>query len=156
MQERENREELKELLRQYKNLRNGNKHYLDEDAFERIIDYFDDCDDLSKALDAAETGLQYFPFSSQLLIKKADLLIAKHKYSQALLILEQAELFDSNNLNLYILKTDVFLALDQQAKAVDLLENALTLFTGEERLNLLFELADVYDDYEEFDKVFEK
>ncbi len=155
MQERENREELKELLRQYKNLRNGNKHYLDEDAFERIIDYFDDCDDLSKALDAAETGLQYFPFSSQLLIKKADLLIAKHKYSQALLILEQAELFDSNNLNLYILKTDVFLALDQQAKAVDLLENALTLFTGEERLNLLFELADVYDDYEEFDKVFD-
>jgi len=29
------------------------------------------------------------------------------------------------------------------------------LFEGEEKLELLFELADVYDDYEEFDKVFD-
>ena len=36
-----------------------------------------------------------------------------------------------------------------------LLEEALTIFTGDERLELLFELADVYDDYEEFDKVFD-
>jgi tetratricopeptide (TPR) repeat protein len=38
---------------------------------------------------------------------------------------------------------------------VELLEAALRLFEGEERLDLLFELADVYDDYEEFDKVFD-
>jgi hypothetical protein len=36
-----------------------------------------------------------------------------------------------------------------------LLEAALLQFEGEERLDLLFELADVYDDYEEFDKVFD-
>jgi tetratricopeptide (TPR) repeat protein len=35
------------------------------------------------------------------------------------------------------------------------LEAALNLFEGEERIDLLFELADVYDDYEEFDKVFD-
>src|SRR5690606_31808235 len=57
--------------------------------------------------------------------------------------------------NLYILKTDVYLALDQQDKAVDLLENALSLFDGQERIEMLFELADVYDDYEEFDKIFD-
>ena len=31
----------------------------------------------------------------------------------------------------------------------------LCIFDGEERIELLFELADVYDDYEEFDKVFD-
>ncbi|HQS56080.1 MAG TPA: tetratricopeptide repeat protein, partial [Sediminibacterium sp.] len=152
----EDREELKELLMQYQNLKHGRSHsFLEEDAFERIIDYYDEKDDLSEALEAAETGLEQFPFSALLMIKKADLLLANRKYQEALNILETAELFDSNDVNLYILKTDAYLALDQQAKAVELLEAALQLFQGEERLDLLFELADVYDDYEEFDKVFD-
>jgi len=153
---REDREELKELLEQYVNLRSGKSHsFIEEDAFERIIDYFDDQDDLGQALEAAETGLDYFPYSSLLLIKKADLLIATRHYADALEILEQAALYDSSDINLYILKTDAYLALDQQLKAVEILEEALLLFEGEEKIELLFELADVYDDYEEFDKVFD-
>jgi tetratricopeptide (TPR) repeat protein len=153
---REDREALKELLRQYQNLKNGRTHsFLEEDDFERIIDYFDEKDDLPEALEASETGLSQFPYSSQLMIKKADLLLATRKYREALDILETAELYDSSDLNLYILKTDAYLALDQQSKAVELLEAALLLFEGDERIDLLFELADVYDDYEEFDKVFD-
>jgi tetratricopeptide (TPR) repeat protein len=45
--------------------------------------------------------------------------------------------------------------LDQQEKAVELLQQAISNFEGEEKIELLFELADVYDDYEEFDKVFD-
>ncbi len=153
---REDREELKELLMQYQNLKQGISHsFIEEDAFERIIDYFDEKDDMNQALEAAEIALEQFPYSSLLMIKKADLLLANRKYQEALNILETAELYDSNDVNLYILKTDAYLALDQQQKAVELLEAALSLFEGEERIDLLFELADVYDDYEEFDKVFD-
>ena len=153
---REDREELKELLRQYQNLKNGRGHtFMEEDAFERIIDYFDEKDKLNDALEASEIGLSQFPYSSQLMIKKADLLLAARKYAEALDVLEVAEIYDRSDVNLYILKTDAYLALDQQAKAVELLQAALQLFEGEERLDLLFELADVYDDYEEFDKVFD-
>lgn len=153
---REERDEFSEILRQYNNLRNGKSHsFIEEEAFERIIDYFDDQDDLVQAIEAVETGLEYFPYSSHLLIKKADLLIATRKYREALQLLEHAELFDSTDINIYILKTDAYLALDEQAKAVSLLEEALNLFEGEEKIELLFELADVYDDYEEFDKVFD-
>jgi len=53
------------------------------------------------------------------------------------------------------LKTDAYLALDKQERAVEILEQALSLFNGEERISLLFELADVYDDYQEFEKVFD-
>ena len=39
----EERNELNELLRQYENLQNGRMHtFLEEEAFERIIDYFDE------------------------------------------------------------------------------------------------------------------
>ena len=153
---RQDNEEIKELVRQFQNLKAGRGNsFLEEEAFEKIIDYFDDVEDLPQALEAAEMGIEQYPYSSALLIKKADLLIATRHYKDALEILHHAELLDSNDINLYILKTDVYLALDQQEKAVELLENALQLFDGQERIELLFELADVYDDYEEFDKIFD-
>lgn len=151
----EDRESIDELLKIYNNLRNGYAGFIEEDAFEKIIDYYDEKEELSKAMEAADTALEYFPFSSLLLIKKADLLLATRKYHKALEILEKAELFDAKDINLFILKTDAYLALDQQEKAVELLENAVHDFEGEEKVELLFQLADVYDDYEEFDKVFD-
>ena len=153
---RQDNEEIRELVKQFQNLKAGRGNsFLEEEAFEKIIDYFDDVEDLPQALEAAEMGIEQYPYSSALLIKKADLLIATRHYNDALEILNHAELLDSNDINLYILKTDVYLALDQQEKAVELLENALQLFEGQERIELLFELADVYDDYEEFDKIFD-
>lgn len=152
----QNNDEIKELVKQFQNLKNGRSHsFLDEDSFEKIIDYYDDEEDLQQALVAAEMGIELFPYSAMLHIKKADLLIATRHYHEALNVLSHAAVLDSNDINLYILKTAAYLALDQQEKAVALLENALELFEGQERIELLFELADVYDDYEEFDKIFD-
>ncbi len=153
---RQDREELKELLQQYDNLKAGKGHsFIEEDGFERIIDYFDEKEQFPQALEAAEFGISQYPYSSSLLIKKADLLISLRRYKEALYILDQAELLDSNDSTLYILKTDAFLALDLQEKAAVILEAAIENFDGEEKINLLFELADVYDDYENFEKVFD-
>lgn len=152
----QDRDQLRELLKQYENLKLGRSHsFLEEDAFERIINHFEENEDLAKALEAAELAIERYPYSSILLIKKADVLLANRQYKQALDILDQASLLDSSDINLYILKTDAYLAMDQQEKAVKLLEEALASFEGDEKIELLFELADVYDDYEEFDKVFD-
>ncbi len=153
---REDREQLRELLKQYESFKNGRSHsFIEEDSFEKIIDYYQEKEDLVRAMEAAEIAGEQFPYSSMLLIKKADILLANRRYQDALDILEQASLLDGADINLYILKTDAYLALDQQEKAVVLLEEALSLFEGEEKVELLFELADVYDDYEDFDKVFD-
>ncbi|MGQ0738444.1 MAG: tetratricopeptide repeat protein [Bacteroidota bacterium] len=153
---REDREQIRELLKQYENLKNGRQHsFIDEEAFEKIIGYFQEKENLAKAMEAAELAAEQYPYSAQLLIKKADILLANRRYKEALTILEQAEIFDSTDINICILKTDAYLALDKQEKAVELLEEALMLFEGGEKIELLFELADVYDDYEDFDKVFD-
>ncbi len=149
-------DQIKELLREYEKLKRGRSHsFMEEDAFEKIISHFEENEDLAKALEASDYAIERYPFSASLLIRKADVLLAKRQYRAALEVLEQAELFDGRDINLYILKTDAYLALDQQEKAVQILEQALELFSGEEKIELLFELADVYDDYEEFDKVFD-
>lgn len=153
---RSDRQQIKELLRQYEDLKQGRNHsFIEEDDFEKIINHFEENEEILKALEAAEIAIEHFPFSSALLIKQADVMLTNRQYRKALEVLDQASLFDSRDINLYILKTDAFLALDEQEQAVRLLEDALTSFDGEEKLELLFELADVYDDYEEFDKVFD-
>jgi tetratricopeptide (TPR) repeat protein len=153
---RQDREELRELLLQYDNLKSGRSNsFIEEDSFEKIIDYFDEKDELVKAIEATDYAIQQYPYSATLLIKRADLLIISKKYKEALYFLEQAEVLDSSDINLYILKTDAYLALDQQEKAAFVLEAALNCFDGDEKLELLFELTDVYDDYENFDKVFD-
>jgi len=153
---RQDRDELRELLQQYDNLKSGKSNsFLEEDSFERLIDYFDEKEQLSEALEAAEYAIHQYPYSSTILLRKADLLIALRRYKEALYILEQAELLDSKDTDLYILKTDAYLALDQQEKAAAVLEAVIDDFDGEEKIDLLFELADVYDDYENFEKIFD-
>ncbi len=152
---RKEREEMQELLRQYLNFKAGRKFdFIEEESFERIIDYYDENDNLPLALEASNFAVEQYPYSSVLFIKKADILIASQKYLDALDVLQIAEVLDSNDINIYILKTDAYLALDNHEKASALLEEAISVFDGIEKTELLFELADVYDDYEDFDKVF--
>jgi len=149
------RDEINELLKKYNNFKNGKQFsFIEEESFQRLIDYFDENDKLSSALEAVNFAIDQFPYSSSLYIRKADILIATQNYYEGLSYLEKAELLDSNDINLYILKTDAYLALDFHEKAANLLEEAIVAFDGEEKIELLFELADVYDDYENFEKVF--
>src|SRR6185312_1670822 len=149
------RDEMKELLIQYNNFKNGKRFsFIEEESFQRLIDYFDENDNLSSALEAANFAIDQFPYSSSLYIRKADILIATQNYHEGLEWLAKAEVLDSNDINIYILKTDAYLALDYQEKAAALLEEAIIVFEGEEKIELLFELADVYDDYEDFEKLF--
>jgi tetratricopeptide (TPR) repeat protein len=153
---RQDREELKELLQQYVNLKDGKSYsFIDVEGFERIVEYYDEKEQYPQALEAVQFGIDQFPYSANLLLKKADILLSIRRYKEALFVLEQAELLDSSDSTLYILKTDAYLALDMQEKAAAVLEMAIENFEGEEKLDLLFELADVYDDYENFEKVFD-
>lgn len=148
--------DIQDLLLRYQNLKTGKANsYIEEDDFEKIIAHLDEKDAIVEAIEAADIALAQFPSSSLLMIKKADLLLATRKYTEALELLNTAALYDHKDMNLFILKTDAFLALDQPEEAIVLLQEALHLFEGAERTELLFELADVYDDHEAFDKVFD-
>jgi tetratricopeptide (TPR) repeat protein len=149
-------DDLRELIRQFENMQEGRSHdFLDEDSFELIIDYFDDQDELLKALEAADMAVEQFPFCTLLQLKKADLLIEARKYEQALLVLEKAEAFDPGDIYLYILRTDACLGLGREEEAKAIMKDCVGRFSGNDRLELLLELADVYDDWEDFDQVFE-
>jgi hypothetical protein len=131
------------------------KPYIEEDEFEQIVEYFLNQNNQEDALDAAIIAVDQFPYSSTLVLMKADVLLTLRRYEETLEVLEKAELLNPNEISIYIIKTDALLATDQQELAAEVLESAINLFEGQEKIELLFELSDVYDDYENFDKVFE-
>ena len=136
-------EDIQELLGVYERLCSGKgAAFLSEESFERIIDYFDETDALNKAMEAARMGVLQFPYSSALLVKKADLHLAERQYQQALDDLDMAQILDPNNIDVYILRTDAYLALDMQEMAVSLLEEAILRFDGDENR------ARIYDDFQ--------
>ncbi|MCH5720915.1 hypothetical protein [Niabella hibiscisoli] len=64
-------QELDELLQRYENLRKGRgSSYLEEEAFEKIIEHFESQEQYIKALQAVEIATEQFPYSASLLIKK--------------------------------------------------------------------------------------
>ena len=153
---RQDREELKALLQQYSNLQEGlPDSFIEEDGFERIIEYFENKEQYVFVLEVCDYAIAQYPYSSSLLLFKASALIVLRRYNEALAILQQAEVFDTTDTTLYILKTDAYLALDKQELAAEVLEEAIHSFEGSDKIELLFQMADVYDDYENFEKVFD-
>lgn len=149
-------ESITDIIKQYEDLKAGNSGKLpSEVSFEVLIDYYDELQNLHMALEVAVAAREYYPFSAELMIKHADLLIADRKYALALELLEQAKLLNSDDINIYILKVDALLALNELEEAYEVFQYSLTLFEEDEKLDLLFEYVDVFDDYEIFDMVFD-
>ncbi|UAY55974.1 tetratricopeptide repeat protein [Arachidicoccus terrestris] len=152
---REEQRSLKEWLAMYEQLRTGAANvFLEEDVFLMIIEYYDEQDKVKKAMEAVDIALEYYPYSTPLLVKKADYLIVYKQLDQAMEVLDQAMIYDSRDVNIYILKTEALLAMKKKMEAKEILQAAMELFEGEELADLLFELADVFDDYELYNDVF--
>lgn len=153
---RQDREEIKELLTQFENLKYGKPNsYIEEDGFERLIEHFEEQEKDMQAMEVIEYALHQYPGSVSILLSKANILIILKKYEEALTVLDIVESINTEEIDYFILRTDAYLALNMHQQAATLLEDAIQSFEGEERVDLLFELSDVYDDYEEFEKVFD-
>ena len=112
----EDKEEIRELVKQFHNLKSGRGHsFLEEEAYEKIIDYFDDLEDLPQAIEAADMGLEQFPYSAMLHIKKADLMIATRRYQEALEVLSHADCWIATTL-IYIYSKPMLIWLSTSRK----------------------------------------
>lgn len=147
---------MEELLQDYEQIKQGNhSRFLDEDDYEFIIEYFFQNNNENEAIIACEIGQSYYPYSSPILILKAEVLFQAQKYGQALQALDQADALDEVQIETVLLRSDIYLAQFKYDQAALLLEEKIALFEGREKTELMLELADVYDECEEFEAVFD-
>lgn len=145
-----------DLLRRYEQVKSGEStSILDEDDFERVIEYYFQNNSESEALLACEIAQTYYPFSSSVMLLKAEILTQAQKYGQALKTLDEMEQYDQHNLDAVLLRSDILLGQFKYDQAALWLEQRSNEFEGEDKIEILLELSDVYDESEEFDAVFD-
>lgn len=144
------------LLQRYEQVKRGEgSGLMDEEEFEQVIEYYFQNSNEEQALLACDIARTYYPFSSSVLLLKAEILTQAQKYGQALNALDELAQYDQVNLDAVLLRSDILLGQFKYDQAAAWLEQKAGEFDGKEHTEVLLELADVYDECEEFDAVFD-
>ena len=85
-------------------LRKHDEYFFDVDAFLNIIDYYIEKNDPVKALQVVDFAQQQHTYSVEFLLRKAQLLAMVEKYSEALLILEDAEKITPTDPDIFMIR----------------------------------------------------
>jgi len=148
---------LEELLQRYEGVKRGEpgSSMIEEEEYERVIEYYFQNNNEEQALLACDIARTYYPFSGNVLLLKAEILTQSQKYGQALKALDEMEQYDQSNLEAVLLRSDILLGQFKYDQAALWLEQRSDEFEGKEKIEVLLELSDVYDECEEFDAVFD-
>lgn len=148
-------QDIRLLVEQYEAARKHNRQLmLDQDAFEQLIDYYLDRNEMHRALDVADISLEQFPYSGALLLRKAELLFENKQLHAAFDTLDKAEIYDPSETGIYLLRAEILTFQSRYKEAITVLENLLETADKEDKIEVLLQLADVYEDWQRYDDVF--
>ncbi|MCC6582463.1 MAG: DUF3808 domain-containing protein [Chitinophagales bacterium] len=147
---------VSELIAQYEqSVKNDNTPFFDQDDYEAIVEYYEEKGQFEHAMNAVEKSLQQYPYSSILLIKKAQVYFELKQLQLALEILDKAEIFDSSEIGIYLLRAEIFTFQSRYKEAVDILEKLLETSERDDLTDIYLQLCDVYEDWEKYFEVYD-
>ncbi|MCB0429648.1 MAG: tetratricopeptide repeat protein [Flavobacteriales bacterium] len=98
-------------------LKNGSFTFLDAFEWEDVIQYYMGCNNARMALDATRRAVDQYPYSTNFLLTKAQLLAANGRMRLALRILSKVESIDPSTAELFIIKGAIYSKLDEKGLA---------------------------------------
>ena len=148
--------DVSELIAQYEqSVKNENTPFFDQDDYEAIVEYYEEKGQFEHAMDAVEKSLLQYPYSSILLIKKAQVYFELKQLNLALEILEKAEVYDSSELGIYLLRAEIYTFQSRYKESVDILYKLLETAERDDLTDIYLQLCDVYEDWEKYFEVYE-
>jgi tetratricopeptide (TPR) repeat protein len=147
--------EIKAAIERYEEMLRRNKRYFfDQELLVQIIEHYDLADEGDKAMEVVDYAIELYPFSSELLMKKAQLLTDLGKYDAALKLLDKAASLAPTDTNIRLLRSDVLMLQNKYQDAVDELKEGLP-YVAEDADNYYMEIADIYFEWEHTQEAFE-
>ena len=147
--------EIVDLVKKYEeSVKERQQVFLDEENYEQIIQFYQDSRENNKALRVIESALEQYSFSSFFYTRKAEILANQKHFAEALLALDEAQKLDPNDINIFLIRSDVALWEGRHDEAKAHMDYALTIATEpEDKCELYLELADIYEDQEKYAEV---
>lgn len=141
---RETSGDTQEVIRRFESmLKNNSRYYFDVFEFERIIDHYLDIRNAQGAGLAAEIAREQHPYSSELQLKHAEILIADAKYQEAETLLHLLSQIELNNPDILLLFGKLFMAQKWAIKANKYFQQLLAL-NLENRAQVLESISEMY------------
>ena len=139
-----------QMVSQYEALlRQGKNPFFDVADFERIIEFYFESDNAKRAAEAINIASQIHPYSSEIQLKRIELLIVDGNYRQAIQHLNVLIKIESNCSEAYYLKGQCHLGLNEFDMAEIAFDKALS-DASDDRVDLLCRIASLYQDITEF------
>lgn len=129
--------------------------FFEEEEFEWIVEYYETRNELSKALDAVDHAIRQYPFSEGFLIKKAELFFESKDPKKALDFLDKAEVLDSGDIEIYLLRSEILAFQGKYQRAIATLKHALEIAADEDIEDIYLAMSEVYESWEKFELVFQ-
>src|ERR1041384_1066834 len=137
------REEENELIKRFEDhLRKKKSEFFDLDAYEQIIDYYMFRSKHNKALQAVNLAIGQYPFSTELITLKAQILSNLEEFDEALSLLDKAHSLQPNDPEIFLTKGSILSLQGQHGEAIENYERALLL--AEDRDEVYYNIGLAY------------
>ncbi|MDX5443032.1 MAG: tetratricopeptide repeat protein [Hymenobacteraceae bacterium] len=146
----EERSEELDLIRKFEEMLGSNQTvFFDLSDFELIIDHYTSNFNYSKALTACDSALAQYPFSTELLIDKAQVLAMAGEFEEALTVINAVADVDPLNPDLLITRGVISTQQGEFRQAVDFFKQAAEV-SQEQREDIYFNIGLAYQNCGKF------
>ncbi|MDO5105687.1 tetratricopeptide repeat protein [Capnocytophaga sp.] len=101
--------------------------FFDVDEFEQIVEHYLELGKMNKAKHALQIGLNQHPTAVSLKLLRVEVLIFEDELQQASLLLNELELIEPSNSEVYVQRANLYSKLNNHQRAIELLKYALPL-----------------------------
>ena len=127
-------------------LQTDDVYFFDSEDFEEIIHHYLGEGKALLAKRALEIGKEQHPQAIELKFLEIEILVSEDKLDQARLLIEEIELFDPMNEELFIQKANISSKIDDHKRAIDILNKALEFCPDSSDVHSLLGLEYLYLD----------
>lgn len=126
-------------------LRSNNSIYFSVEELEKIIEYYESYFEFEKALKAIAHSETMYKYISVFKIKKAQFLIELDRYKSALRALDEAEILAPQQIEIALLRSEIYSAGKRYKDALCELKEALDKADKIEKVEIYMRMSDIYD-----------
>lgn len=146
---------LKKLILKFSDMsQKGTVCFFEKTALLDLVLYFENNNDINKAIEVCDFGITQYVSSMEFLFHKSRLLVEIEEFDQALEYLEKGLAYSPENFDLNLLQAEVWIEFGEFKLAYDILKNLYQGATAAEQSQVLFLLAKIHEINGDFHKMF--